>query len=182
MIKIAYWQVVIIFTFLWITIRIFSFIRKRNASEKVNFFEELKLPVFFCLLIIIRIVYFPWHHVNGHIGFLNFDSKKIVPVKMNLVPFVHLFDIYSGWLMNIIGNIAMFIPVGIIWPMCFKKINRLWKMVFVGFGISLFIELSQFLFYERCTDIDDLLMNTFGVFIGALIYFGFKRLAHGNKE
>lgn len=182
MINIAYWQVVILFTFLWISIRVSSFLKNRNDSEKSSLFNELKfLLVYFCLLIIIRIVYFPWHHVNGHIGPLVFNSKKIIPMRLNLIPFIHLFDIYSGSVMNIIGNIVMFIPVGIIWPMCFKNINKMWKTILAGFGLSLFIELSQFLFYERCSDVDDLLLNTFGVVIGAIIYFGIKKLIVKTK-
>ena len=42
-------------------------------------------------------------------------------------------------------------------------------------GFPLFIELSQLPFYDRCSDIDDLILNTVGIFIGALIYFGVKR-------
>ncbi|WP_242829764.1 VanZ family protein [Butyrivibrio sp. XPD2006] len=33
------------------------------------------------------------------------------------------------------------------------------------------IELSQLLFYDRCSDIDDIILNTAGICIGALIYF-----------
>lgn len=73
--------------------------------------------------------------------------------------------------MNIIGNITMFIPVGIVWPFCFKKIGTIGKTILAGAGFSLFIEITQLLFYERCSDIDDILLNTAGVAIGAFIYF-----------
>ena len=87
-----------------------------------------------------------------------------------------MFEIYDGWLVNLIGNISMFIPVGFLLPFCFSKLNSVKNVVFVGFKISLFIELSQLILYERSTDIDDLILNTLGVFIGALIYFSiFKR-------
>ncbi|MBQ0002890.1 MAG: VanZ family protein [Treponema sp.] len=56
---------------------------------------------------------------------------------------VHLFDIYDGWQINIIGNIAVFIPLGIIWPFCFGKLNSVKKTAFTGFCFSLFIEISQ---------------------------------------
>ena len=40
-----------------------------------------------------------------------------------------------------------------------------------AFGMTLFIELSQLLLYDHGTDIDDLILNTTGAFIGAMIYF-----------
>ncbi|MDO4506108.1 MAG: VanZ family protein, partial [Spirochaetales bacterium] len=107
---------------------------------------------------------------------LKFDGSRILPVWVNFLPIVHMFDRYDGWLMNIIGNITMFIPIGIFWPLCFKKLNSIEKSVLAGVGFPLFIEISQLFFYERCTDIDDLLMNTTGYIIGTLIYFGVKKL------
>ncbi|HCW04256.1 MAG TPA: hypothetical protein DGK91_06850 [Clostridium sp.] len=74
----------------------------------------------------------------------------------------------------------MFIPVGIVWPICFKKLDNIGKAILAGAIFSLLIEISQLLFYERCSDIDDLILNTAGVAIGALIYFGCKKL-RGRK-
>lgn len=107
---------------------------------------------------------------------MKFDASKVIPPWVNLVPIVHLFDIYDGWQMNIIGNITMFIPVGIVWPICFKKIDTIGKTILAGTGFSLLIEITQLFFYERCSDIDDLILNTTGVAIGALIYFKYKKL------
>ena len=93
-----------------------------------------------------------------------------------------MFDEYDGWLKNIIGNITMFIPVGLAWPSCFKKLDTVGKTVLVGAGFSLFIEITQLPFYDRCSDVDDLILNTTGILIGAIIYFGIKRLTIRNKR
>jgi glycopeptide antibiotics resistance protein len=77
--------------------------------------------------------------------------------------------------MNIIGNIAMFIPVGIIWPICFKKLDNIGKTILAGAGFTLLIELSQLFCYGRHTDIDDLILNTTGVAIGAVIVFAIRK-------
>ena len=42
-------------------------------------------------------------------------------------------------------------------------------VVLLGLSLSLFIELSQ-LFLPRWTDIDDIILNTFGTFIGYPLY------------
>jgi glycopeptide antibiotics resistance protein len=90
--------------------------------------------------------------------------------------------VYDGWQINIIGNITMFIPVGLAWPLCFKKLDTIGKTVLVGAGFPLFIEITQLPFYDRCSDVDDLILNTTGIFIGALIYFGVTRLRTVKKR
>ena len=143
---------------------------------RVDWKREAKLlTVYICLIVIARIVYFPMRPVDGRIGTLVLDTGKIFPLWINPVPIVHLLDVYDGWLINIIGNVAMFIPVGLIWPFCFRKLDTLGKTVLAGAGFSLFIEITQLPFYDRCSDIDDLLLNTAGILLGALIWFGIRK-------
>jgi len=71
---------------------------------------------------------------------------------------------------NIIGNIMLFIPLGLILPLKFKRINKFGKAVFVGFIFSVFIELTQLLMPYRQTDIDDIILNTLGTGLGYGIY------------
>ena len=146
-------------------------------NQKVDWKHEAKLlTVYICLVVISRIVYFPMRLEEGHIASLYLDVDKMYPFWINLTPIVHMFDVYDGWLINIIGNIAMFIPVGLVWPFGFKKLDTIGKTVLAGAGYTLFIEITQLPFYLRCSDIDDLIMNTTGVLIGAIIYFGVKRI------
>ncbi|MCR4580056.1 MAG: VanZ family protein [Treponema sp.] len=182
MFQITYLQLIILITLLWIATQSCKWIIQiKKSSEKISpktiLNRELSLlMVYICIIVIVRIVYFPWHHVDGHIGPLIFDSSKILPLWINYIPLVRLSDVYDGWQMNIIGNISMFIPVGIVWPLCFKKLNKFWKTLLAGSGFSLIIEITQLAFYQRSTDIDDLILNSGGVLIGALLYFGIKKL------
>jgi len=173
MINVTYPQMVSFIVILWVIIRAFVIIKKSEFNIK---HEAKLLTVLICFVVISRMVYFPLHHVNGHIGVLKFDASRILPFRMNLNPLVCVDERYDGWEVNIIGNIAMFIPVGVFWPMCFKKLKNVGTAVLAGGGLSLFIEISQLLFYDRCTDIDDLMLNTIGVLIGAVLYFGIKRI------
>ena len=105
MFEIKYWSVFFTIVVLWILIRMINFLRKKEFSLK---HEAKMLLVLLGIIVIIRIVYFPWHHVNGEIGTLKFDSSKILPLWINFTPIVHMFDIYDGWLMNIIGTLIYF--------------------------------------------------------------------------
>ncbi len=179
MLEITYTGVFVFITLAWIVTRVICGIRNKKIDWK---YEAKLLTVYICLIVIARIVYFPMHLEDGHIASLIFDADKIIPLWINLVPIVHLFDVYDGWQINIIGNITMFIPVGVVLPFCFKKLDTIGKTVLAGAAISLSIEISQLLFYDRSSDVDDIILNTTGILIGALIYFGIKQLMRLKKR
>ena len=179
MFEITYKGLFIFITLAWIVARGICGIKNKKVDWK---YEAKLLTVYICLVVIARIVYFPMRLVEGRIASLVLDVEKIFPLWINLIPIVHLFDVYDGWLINIIGNVTMFIPVGLAWPFCFKKLDTLGKTVLVGAGFPLFIEITQLPFYDRCSDIDDIILNTTGIFIGALIYFGVKLLKNRKNR
>ena len=179
MFEITYKGLFIFITLAWIATRVICGIRKQKVDWK---YEGKLLTVYICLVVIARFVYFPLRLVEGCIASLILDVDKILPFWMNLIPIVHLFDVYDGWQINIIGNIMMFIPVGLAWPFCFKKLDTIGKTVLAGAGLPLLIEITQLPFYDRCSDVDDLILNTICIFIGALIYFGVKRLMIVKKR
>ena len=124
MLEITYTGVLIFITLAWIVTRVICGIR----NKKVDWKHEAKLlTVYICLVVIARFVYFPLHLVEGRIASLILDIEKIIPLWINLVPIVHLFDVYDGWKINIIGNIMMFIPVGLTLPFCLKNLIQLVK-------------------------------------------------------
>lgn len=179
MVEITYTGLFIFITLAWIAVRVICGMKKQKADWKK---EAKLLTVYICLVVIARFVYFPMRLVEGRIASLILDVEKIFPLWINVIPIVHLFDTYDGWLINIIGNVTMFIPVGMVWPFCFRKLDTIGKTVLVGACFPLFVEITQLPFYGRCSDIDDLILNIAGIWIGALIYFSIKRRKGAQKE
>ena len=179
MFEITYKGLFIFITLAWIVTRAICGIKNKKADWK---YEAKLLTVYICLVVIARFVYFPMALVEGRIASLILDVDKILPLWINLIPIVHLFDVYDGWLINIIGNVTMFIPVGLVWPFCFKQLDTLGKTVLAAAGFPIFIEITQLPFYDRCSDIDDLILNSAGIFLGALIYFGVKLLKNRKNR
>ncbi|MBR0038416.1 MAG: VanZ family protein [Lachnospiraceae bacterium] len=70
-------------------------------------------------------------------------------------------------LINIVGNTLLFVPIGICIPLLWNISYG--KVMLIGFLYTLFIELTQ-MFMPRVSDVDDLILNSFGVFIGILIH------------
>ncbi|WP_342560565.1 VanZ family protein [Psychrobacillus sp. FSL W7-1457] len=71
--------------------------------------------------------------------------------------------------MNIWGNVLMFIPAGIYLSLhsSIKSIARVLCSIFL---LSLFIEVVQYIFELGATDIDDIILNFIGGFLGVIIY------------
>ncbi|MBU5225153.1 VanZ family protein [Clostridium senegalense] len=96
--------------------------------------------------------------------------------SLNLKPFAFIESYFTEdvtidvALKNVAGNFALFIPLGILLPALFKNINKK-KTVFICFGVSLLFEFLQYIIGLGASDIDDVVLNTFGGIIGMFIYF-----------
>lgn len=84
--------------------------------------------------------------------------------NINLLPFSNDIDTVAYGL-----NIVMFVPLGVLLPLIWRDKNSVSSILVYGAGFSLAIELSQLLNF-RCPDIDDLIMNTLGAFVGYALF------------
>ena len=181
MLSISYLQMVIAISVIWLSVRAVCCIRSKKLSMKR---EAQLLFVYICIVVVVRFTFCPFGKVNGQIQPLLFDKDKILPFWLNLKPFIFLFDYPTTReiLINLIGNTAMFIPLGIVWPAVFKKLDTHWKVIAAGAGASLCIELLQLPFYSRSTDIDDLSLNSAGFLMGYGIYLLVNKLRSRQKS
>ena len=159
----------------------------------------ITIPIYLIIRIVIfktKKKEFNWYHETGLFLFVIFlvglASQTIIPKfefginglgiiksgghETNLIPFKVLIDTYKEvfvngyvnyFIINFLGNIIMFMPIGFFIPLLWKVSNR--KVIIIGFGSSLFIEICQ-LFLTRGTDVDDLILNTIGTILGLLLY------------
>lgn len=85
-------------------------------------------------------------------------------------------------LVNIILNFLMFVPVGYLFPMVAKGINRWWKTLLIGLLLSLAIEITQLCTHLGYAEIDDLLDNTLGTVFGWILYMNFIKPTEKKQE
>ena len=81
--------------------------------------------------------------------------------KLNLVPFLGM---VADW-KNCILNVLLFVPLGILLPIVWEKYRAKRNTLLFGLGMSLTIELLQ-MFTFRATDINDIITNVLGTYIG----------------
>jgi hypothetical protein len=76
----------------------------------------------------------------------------------------------------LLGNLLIFVPIGLLVSVLFRDLRSGWKMLLVGAGISLTIEVLQLILAVRVFDIDDILLNALGTWLGYLLFLGLNAL------
>lgn len=80
-----------------------------------------------------------------------------------------------------IENIMMFVPLGILLPMLFKKIRKLQYCVLTGFLCSCTIEVSQLITQRGFCQLDDVITNTVGAVVGWMIWQCVWKCLHNSR-
>ena len=86
--------------------------------------------------------------------------------QFNWIPFSNKIDVLAYIL-----NVVLFIPLGLLVPAIWEKMNKFSNLLANGFLFTILIEASQLL-NNRRTDIDDILLNV----LGAVVGFGLFKL------
>ncbi len=131
------------------------------------------IPVFLVYLLILFLVLFAKEPVGS------FQSVNLVPfatIRRYVVSreiFVQSFAIN-----NLIGNVVLFIPLGIYIGLFRPK--RIAVNTLLVAAISLFIEGMQYLLAVGVADVDDVILNTIGGFCGLLVFRLLERVFPQN--
>jgi glycopeptide antibiotics resistance protein len=105
------------------------------------------------------------------VGGLMFDFGGTQAGEPNLLPFKTIWPYLTGEFglliggLNIVGNIIFLIPLGLLLPQLFSRINQL-RVLLIAVLFCLAIELTQVYFKIGIFDIDDVLLNVLGVMVG----------------
>ena len=134
---------------------------KKSIHSSISVPKEIVRAVFFVYLIMLFTQTFI---ING-----GSHSIELIPFHIIIHQFKYCNTSYGlqAFVFNIIGNIGVFIPIGIILAYLFD--SNIKKTVLHGCIISIFIEIVQ-IPLKRTTDIDDVILNTTGTIIGYFIY------------
>lgn len=73
-------------------------------------------------------------------------------------------------LINIVGNLAVFMPIGLLTPLLRDEPTSARRVAALSAGVSLLIEVLQLFSGRRIADVDDVLLNTLGGLLGYATY------------
>jgi glycopeptide antibiotics resistance protein len=105
----------------------------------------------------------------------------------NLIPFSTIYFFLSGKVnflisfYNLAANVALFIPYGILLMITGRKSSKV-KFILLPFVFITIIECLQYITHRGSLDIDDLILNLIGVFIGYLLYPVFRRVIYIKRR
>lgn len=178
-----FFQAVPITCFVGIVYLIIRVVTVKRNKLKVEWLKEIKKLLFTCYLTgLISLVVLPANFwLSFFDGILLCRWDEMLPIfsfgGFNLVP--SLIKALSGeltigsWAKTmLIGNIAMFLPLGFFLPFVTERVNR--KNIFVvAIAVPFIVELLQMVF-GRSFDIDDLICNFIGIVVGFFIAYIIK--------
>lgn len=117
-----------------------------------------------------------------------FDRVEHEHYRYNLVMFQEIMRYYNlgmrteNWnlfVLNVIGNIVVFMPIGMFLPSLFSRCRNIIFTTILSLELSLCVEIVQLITKVGSFDVDDLLLNTLGGICGFIVYMvyrGIKRL------
>lgn len=105
------------------------------------------------------------------------DSGHSIPLfvwNFNLIP-----DFFRHINSEVIGNIAMFLPFGVLYPLSHHH-TTFAKTLMTGLIYVVMIELVQPIF-GRAFDINDIILNTLGIPASSAVYFFAAKLVSSKN-
>ena len=88
----------------------------------------------------------------------------------------------SWWVRNLLGNLVLFLPMGIILPLLLPALRTFFRTIFVTALFVVCAEVLQLVTRTGSCDVDDLILNLLGCAIGYLLYFAASALFRGKTE
>lgn len=103
--------------------------------------------------------------------------EDVTKTDVSTIPFNSFFQILTvgwyGWgkyiFMGIVGNMLLFVPLGMIVGNIFVSKHRVLISVISGFALSMTVECIQYVYELGVFEIDDLIINTWGAIIGCSV-------------
>ena len=151
---------------------------KSSTKEKVLYYCIYGLFTLY-LIFLLRITLFKQASIYNLFASIGASERSV-----SIIPFKSIFEMISSSvsimriLENVIGNIVIFIPLGLILPIILKRESG--NVILGGIIFSASIEIIQFIFGLGSTDIDDLIFNTLGTIIGYLLFIAMKKKSKSN--
>ncbi|MBQ7940636.1 MAG: VanZ family protein [Clostridia bacterium] len=114
-----------------------------------------------------------WHSV--------WENINIIPLKTTIDFFRDLFDPsdcgqFRHACINLFGNIAVFVPLGIFLPCIWEFQRRFCVFFCTASVIILAVECLQLFTLRGICDVDDFLLNLLGISVGFALYLWSRRL------
>lgn len=130
----------------------------------MDFLKKLyKILIPFYTLFLLYLMFFGFGRSQYDINIV-----RLIPM-FSTVGFVKQTILWKTIIINIFGNILIFVPFGFL-GIVFPKLNQFWILILDFLFAIIIVESFQYFTRLGVFDIDDVILNTVGVAIGFWIY------------
>lgn len=135
----------------------------------VYLFLLLKVTLFRTSITLFNVTY---SEHNGYVTSLQtaYDRANFIPFYSVYYYLISRQEPLDVGLVNIFGNILLFIPFGLLLPLAWSRMRSLKSVVLVIAATSLFFEVMQMVLAIGNFDIDDVLLNILGGMLGYALF------------
>lgn len=147
--------------------------QKRSLGHKIAFsLFACYITGLTCLVLLLPVIGDVWYRLLYHM-----DSGMHCNwfcADFNFIP-----DFWRYLNGESVGNMLMFLPFGILFPLCQQTDVK--KTVLAGFLYSLGIEILQPVF-GRAFDVNDIILNTLGTAVAVAVFYGAGKFIRNRGE
>lgn len=148
--------------------------RKKNPAESTPLLRFLFVAYVAILLLLLFDRSISWGPA--------YDYADLLRLNMNLVPFhtiTNYWEVVLRWkltplffhcVINLVGNVVLFIPIGYFLPRLWTGMRHFGVFLITGTLSVTLVELLQLVTLRGCLDVDDLILNLYGMLAGYVIY------------
>jgi len=113
----------------------------------------------------------------------HYNLKPFTEIQryMNNISRIGMFNV----MLNLAGNVVCFMPLGFVLPIITDRNWGIIKVTLMSFLASLFVEVLQLVSKLGSCDVDDMILNTLGGFLGYILFAicrGIYRMSVRNRR
>lgn len=135
------------------------------------------------IVFITYILFMVWELYLGRYRSPGYAGYNLTPFKTITGYFIN-WEYYSTWLLlvNLVGNVVVFVPMGIFISLYFKEKIHFIKVILISVAVLVPAELLQIILKVGSSDIDDIILNSLGSILGYGVYKGFRFITRYDKN
>jgi glycopeptide antibiotics resistance protein len=160
---------------IWILVRVVS-IHKNRSKGQFSVKRESVFNIFSFIGITLFPLFISFTGETGYVGINIIPVFNTIKDVGNAMRDSHIQNfMIKFWMKNILGNMLLLFPFGLLLPILWRKFGSIRNTLLISFTFSFSIEILQLLSYYvgnrgRSFDIDDIILNTFGAWLGYIFY------------
>lgn len=151
----------------------------KNGKQGKGYRRAGRILFVLYVVVLIKLLFFKLTIVFSTIAISGNENAtfKTLFASSNFIPFYRIYYYASGQepylvgLLNVAGNVLLFVPMGFFLPLFFKRLNTALRVAMVAAGLSLLVETLQLFTTTGEFDVDDTILNTVGALMGYWVVY-----------